>query len=311
MRVFVTGAGGFLGHAVLSRGVQLHHEMRVHVGPPGFHGIRPGPDVPTVHADIEDVDALRSLAARADVVVHLAGPAAVAASFDEAAEYLRVHVLGTEATVRLCRVLDAPRLVYVSSAEVYGQPSRSPVPEDAPLRPRSPYGAAKVGAEGVVGAAVRAHGLDAVVLRPFSVYGPGMRPGSVIGTVLTQALAGDEVQLFATRVVRDFCLVDDVAEAVWAACTTVPPRTGLRVYNVGSGRGTSMAELARTVFAVLDRSGRVTQRAGQDRPAAADIVELVADVAAARRDLGWQARTPLPIGLRRTLDWWKAAAAHR
>jgi UDP-glucose 4-epimerase len=311
MRVFITGAGGFLGHAVLNRGTQLRHEMRAHLGPPGFHGIRPGPDVPTVHADIEDVDALRSLAAGADVVVHLAGPAAVAASFDDAAEYLRAHVLGTEAIVRLCRTLDVPRLVYVSSAEVYGQPPRSPVPEDAPLRPRSPYGAAKVGAEGVVGAAVRAQGLDAVVLRPFSVYGPGMRATSVVGSIVTQALAGDEIQLFDTRVVRDFCLVDDVAEAVWVACTTVPPLTGLRVYNVGSGRGTSMAELARTAFAVLARSGRVTQRAGQDRPAAADIVELVADVAAARRDLGWRAETPLPIGLRRTLDWWKAAVAPR
>jgi nucleoside-diphosphate-sugar epimerase len=311
MKVLVTGAGGFLGRAVLRRRPTEATEIRVHLGPSGCEAIRPDPDVSGLYADITDGEALGSLAAGVDVIVHLAGPAAVAASFEEAAEYLRAHVLGTETVVRLCHVFSVPRIVYVSSAEVYGRPSHSPVREDAPLCPRSPYGAAKVGAESIIGAAVRAHGLDAVVLRPFSVYGAGMRSTGVAGTILTQALAGDEVQLFDTRPIRDFVLVDDVADAIWLACTARPSASTLRVYNIGSGRGISTAELAHTAFAALGKRGRVSQRPGHDRPHAADILELVADVTAARRDLGWEPRTPLQRGLRQTLDAWNVVLGHR
>jgi UDP-glucose 4-epimerase len=306
VRILVTGAGGFLGNAVLRHGARLGCELRAHLGPPGYEGLATGLDIDTVHADIADADALGSLAAGVAAVIHMAGPAAVAASFDGAAEYLRAHVLGTETVVRLCRTFGIARLVYVSSAEVYGTPARSPVAEDAPLRPRSPYGAAKAGAESVVGAAVRADGLDAVVLRPFSIYGPGMRSDSVMGTIVAQALAGDEIQLFDTAPIRDFCLVDDVADAVWRACLARSPATPPRTYNIGSGRGTSIAELARAALEALGKRGRVVRRTGRDRPEVADVTELVADVAAARRDLDWEARTPLEAGLRNTLDAWKS-----
>ena len=309
MKVLVTGAGGFLGNAVLRRAPKGITDIRAHLGPPGFAPLEGnGTRGTTFHADVLDLDAFLPFSQGVDVVIHLAGPAEVAASFEHGAEYIRAHVLGTEAAVRLCLARRVARIVYVSSAEVYGRPTASPVPEDAPMSPRSPYGAAKVGAECVVAAGARAYGFQAVILRPFLVYGPAMRRGSVLAAIVEQAIAGSDVQLFDPRPVRDFCYVDDVADAVWRACET-PPHPEPRVFNVGSGEGTSIADLARQVIAILGGAARIRHRPGEDRPRAADIVELVADVAAAHRDLGWKASTSLPDGLRKTVERWRTGAS--
>jgi nucleoside-diphosphate-sugar epimerase len=321
VRALVTGAGGMIGAAVLAAEGRGDVELRRHVGAAGSNGSDPGGEQGetgrSVVCDITDRDALRTVADGVDVVIHLAGPPSVAESFADAAEFLRVHVLGTEAVVQLCRELGIPRLVYVSSAEVYGRPARNPVDESASLGPRSPYAAAKVGAESVIGAAARSWGLDAVVLRPFSIYGPGLRQGSVVGLVVEQALAGDHIRLRSLGSTRDYCYVGDLADAVWTAAA----RGGGRgdepaVFNVATGRGTRVDELAATALAArgIDPESATIEAVAEteaDRPATADILELVGDVERARTELGWQATTSLVDGLRQTLDWFAGTVVER
>jgi nucleoside-diphosphate-sugar epimerase len=161
----------------------------------------------------------------------------------------------------------------------------------------------------VFGAAVRAGGLDAVVLRPFSVYGPGARREGVLGLILEQALAGDRIRLRKLDGIRDYCFVDDLAAAVWQAATL--DLGGLHTFNIASGTGTRVDDLALATLAA--RHGTLPDGASVelaptgndgDRPAAADIDELIADVTAAREVLGWSATTDLADGLARTLAWY-------
>ncbi len=246
----------------------------------------------------------------------------MAASFAAPTEFLRAHVLGTAAVVQLCQELGIPRLVHVSSAEVYGRPRRNPVGETESLAPRSPYAAAKVGAESVIGAATRATGLDAVILRPFSVYGPGARRDSVLGLILQQAVEGDRIRLRKVDGVRDYCYVGDLADAVWRAVAL--GIDGLSTFNIASGTGTRVDDLARATL--VARDGALPEGASveawpnvladqpgaeADRPSAADIGELVADVSRARDELGWQATTSLVDGLARTLEWYSATMVDR
>jgi len=112
------------------------------------------------------------------------------------------------------------KLIYVSSAEVYGRPLRSPVGEDHPLSARSPYGAAKIGAEKLIEAFVHAFGLRAVILRPFSIYGPGASSESLIPRIIDLARKGLPVLLRDLRPVRDYCFVTDLAEATASACSS-------------------------------------------------------------------------------------------
>ncbi|MFZ4517062.1 MAG: NAD-dependent epimerase/dehydratase family protein [Microthrixaceae bacterium] len=303
--VAVTGADGFIGRAVVARLLAGGRTVQAVAGPPGTSAGEPG-QVPEGQmsagaelrgrGDLEEPGLLEGLLEGAGAVVHLAGPASVARSFDDPAGYVRVHTGGT---ARLCAAMAAAgvrRLVLVSSAEVYGRPVANPVAETAATAPRSPYGAAKVGAEAVAGAAARRGELEVVVVRPFSVYGEGMAPWSVLGGLLDAARAGSPLHVRDPRPVRDFVHVDDVAELL-AVALEVPAGDAPVVLNAATGVGTSVGEL-------MDVVARVTgvpaggPAPGADRPAAADLPELMGDPAAAAA-FGWTAATTLVDGIGR------------
>jgi nucleoside-diphosphate-sugar epimerase len=295
--LLVTGAGGFIGSVVTRLLAATGVPIRALLGPPGVE-LQALPGTTPAFAEIDDLPALRSLVEGVGTVVHLAGPPSVAESFSAPAEYARVHVVGTATLLEACRERDVRRFVYVSSAELYGRPDRSPVREEELPRPRSPYGATKLGAEALVRAMAPVLGFEAVILRPFSVYGPGAPRRSLVGSLLDQALHADRIVLADLRPVRDYCYVEDVAAAIVRACSG-PSAGPVEVYNVGSGTGTSVADLARLALAAVGRD--LPLRSGDpDRPAGTDVPSLIADVAKIERELGWRAVTPLRDGLART-----------
>jgi nucleoside-diphosphate-sugar epimerase len=224
----------------------------------------------------------------------------VAASFQDPVAYARVHAGGTAAVVDTCIRAGVRRLVYVSSAEVYGQPRRNPVDEDGPLGPRSPYAAAKIGAEALVRAGAAVAGFEAVICRPFLVYGPGMPGGTLVASLIHQAQCGNVVEVIDPRPVRDYCFVEDAVRALVVCCSVVLPEP-VRVYNLGSGTGLSVAELAERLLAMSSGGGSVRVVAAKDRPRTADILELVSDSSRAMRELGWRATIGIDVGLAQML----------
>ena len=350
--ILVLGGGGFLGSAITSALVAHAGRIGTILGPPGT-GLLPAPrDVRNGHLDICDMHALASWLRGVDTVVHAAGPPSVAASFADPLAFAQAHVLGTVSTLEACRQAGVRRLVYLSSAEVYGQPNVNPAVESAPLAPLSPYGAAKMSAETFICADAGRSVGDALILRPFSVYGPGSPVRSVVGSIMRQVLAGPEVRVSDPQPIRDYCYIDDLVACVLEAlnyvisrfygpCSLVrsvvgsimrqvlagpevrvsDPRpirdycyiddlvacvleacasTGgapVRIYNVGSGCGTSVADLTRHALEVASRQLPLRIVAESDRPARAAVRELVADIGKARRELGWAPSTPLEQGL--------------
>lgn len=293
--VLVTGAGGFLGAAVVRRLVALGARVRAWLGPAPAAGLAPPPDgVEISYGDIaypDDVDRIVDGAAR---VFHLAGPPSVARSFDDPASYLRIHASGTAAVLAGCRRRRVARLVYVSSAEVYA-PASEPVSEHHPRAARSPYGIAKLTAEQCIEVLAPGSGVHATIVRPFSVYGPGAAPASLIATVIAQVLAGEPPAVADLRPVRDYCFVGDIADGiVRAGCRTGEP---LRAYNLASGRGASVADVVRGILAAAGASDRAIRARDADRPPGADIQALIGDATRARDELGFAATTPLAEGL--------------
>ena len=142
--------------------------------------------------------------------------------------------------------------------------------------------------------------MPSAILRPFSVYGPGQRSTSIVGTIVAQARAGGPVRIFDPRPTRDMVFIDDVGQALLAACLA-PVLERLVTFNVCSGRGTASGELAHLV-AQLAAVEEVETGASSDRPADLDVLELVGDPNRAHRGLQWRASTPLAGGLRRTLE---------
>jgi UDP-glucose 4-epimerase len=191
------------------------------------------------------------------------------------------------------------RVVHISSAEVYGRALTGSVREDHPLNPRSPYAAAKAAAEQFVRAFTEAFGTPSVILRPFSVYGPGLSPESLIGIICRMARSSDAIVLNDLAPVRDYCFVDDVANAVLRSC--IEPVEGVITCNIGTGQGTSVAELAGAILRLLGRRIPIRELAGKTRPGNSEIYHLVADPGLAWSSLKWRASIGLESGLHQTL----------
>lgn len=310
VRVLVTGGGGMIGSKVLPTLLAEGHTVATHLGLPGDPYVPPPTGIRAVVGDITDLALVRKIVSSVDAVVHLAGPPSVAASFADPRGCVQAHVVGTSTVLQACREVGVHRLVYVSSAEVYGRHEHGPVPETAPTLPRSPYGAAKLGAEALVRAEAVHGALSTVVLRPFSVYGPRSPARSLLGTLVRQALDADAVEPSSLAGVRDYVHVADVARAVAAALLVVTadlPEDGL-VVNIASGTGTSVGELAALVVRAGGRALPVRESVDADRPAEASAMSLVADIGVATARLGWRPRVPLPEGVRAVVE---AARDHR
>jgi UDP-glucose 4-epimerase len=299
VRAIVTGGAGFIGSHVAD--ALLERGDDVYVLDSLSSGRRENVAHPAelVEGDIRDAQAINSLFDRVqpDACFHLAAQADVRVSVERPDYDCDVNVLGT------IRVLEAARrarahVVFTSTGgAIYGECER-PAPEDAPRLPLSPYGAAKLAGEEYLAMYNRLHGAGHVALRLGNVYGPRQDPHGEAGVVAiflgllarggTPTVFGDGCQT------RDYVYVGDVARAVVAAADE---RGG--VYNVGTGRETSVLELLDVCSAV----------AGSDTPhehappRQGELQRSVLDPSLAERELGFRANASLADGLRATWKW--------
>jgi nucleoside-diphosphate-sugar epimerase len=299
LSVAVTGAGGFIGSAIVETLRKRDTMVYALLGPPNATLVPAPPGVSHTTCDITDVDRLRDAFAGVDVVVHAAGPPSVVASLADPIEFVRVHVLGTACVIEAMRAAGVSSIVYISSAEVYGSPMNGVVHEDHELKPRSPYGAAKLGAEALLRAAGVAFGLRGYLLRPFSVYGPRMTANSLLGTIAAQARRGNVLELEDLAPVRDYCYVQDVAEAVAAACACIP--SDIRALNVATGIPTSVRELVAAVGTALNRTFDIRKRDDEQRPHAIGVPRMIGSNVAIRSALDWAPVYDLRAGLDETM----------
>lgn len=278
--ILVTGATGFIGRALVAS-LQPQAQKVIALG--------------SSDGDICKPDTLRKwLGEKVGAVVHLAGRSFVPDSWQDPGAFIAVNAGGTSRVLEFCRQTGA-RLVLVSGY-VYGVPESLPISESAPVRPNNPYALSKSLAEAVCSFYATHCGVHATIIRPFNVYGSGQPSHFLIPKILRQVLAGTEIEVMDLEPRRDWVYVDDVASALVAAVQH--GNDGYNVYNVGSGVSHSVAdviaiaqEVAKTRLAV--RSLEVARLN--------ELQDVVADIAKARRELGWQPRVGLVDGIRRTL----------
>ncbi len=242
-RVLVTGASGFIGRHLVSHltreGVLVRSLSKGDLSYPDH-----------VRADV--TNGFSDAAIGCDCIVHLAGLSDASASFDHPTDFARTNVLGTVNALEAARQNNAA-FVLVSSQRVY-RPGTRPIPEDGPLAPVDPYGLTKLQAEQWVELYARLYEIPVTILRLFSVYGPGQAAGLASGVVtilLRNAREGTPLRVRA-RQIRDFVDVRDVVRAIELAVRRRPERTA--IYNVGTGRATSIAELGELVRGIVQTS---------------------------------------------------------
>lgn len=312
LRVLVTGGLGYVGRAVAGRLVEAGHRVTVLAREPVDEAADAPEGAAVAAGDVTDADAVWALvqAGRFDAVCHLAALVRVRESFQEPLRYWDVNLNGTLHLLRaLADVTEhtgrPARLVFASSGSVYGHTDGRPVAENHPAAPTNPYGAAKLAAERLIGDQARTGALGAITLRMFSAAGAaGGRPDPDDSRILPKTLAVAAGRFPHVEVngdgsaVRDLAHVADVADAWLLALEAATPGEH-RIYNAGTGVGTSIREIIATVERVTGRTVGVMHR-----PAANEAKALLADTTRSRGELGW---IPARSGIERIVaDAWSA-----
>jgi UDP-glucuronate 4-epimerase len=300
VRYVVTGAAGFIG-SHLSEQLQADGHEVVAVDSFTDYYERSRKERNAAALDVLELDLadapLEPVVSGADGVFHLAGQPGVRASWGESfGLYLRRNVLATQRLFEAAAAADV-RVVFASSSSVYGDAERYPTAEDVAPRPISPYGITKLACEQLAHAIGRGQGLDAVLLRYFTVYGPRQRPDMAFTAMLEALARGARFQLFGDgTAARSFTYVGDAVSATIAAMER--GRNG-EVYNAGGGDEATMNE----AIALAERVAGRTLDVERGAAATGDVRRTKADVAKAGAELGWSPRTGLEAGMEAQWRW--------
>lgn len=295
----VTGGCGFIGshlvEALARRGDRVRVLDDLSTGSP--ENLPPGTDLRI--GDVADGGATAAAFAGVDGCFHLAAVSSVQRCTDDWVASHRTNLTGTITVFDQARRTSTP-VVYASSAAVYGDNAQIPLAESAVARPLSAYGVDKLAGEMHGRVAWSVHGVPNIGLRFFNVFGPRQDPRSpysgVIAIFAARIAAGCEIEIFGDGAqTRDFIYVADVVDHLLAAMRDL--RRDARIFNVCTGRGCSVGELAMLIGEVAGREPRVRYGA----PRAGDIKRSIGDPTSAIAAFGLRARTPMREGLAHTL----------
>jgi UDP-glucose 4-epimerase len=277
-RVLITGGAGFIGSHLVDRLVDSRR-------------------VQFIEGDVRGSEVVEEAVKDVDLVCHLAALVSVPYSMREPLLTHEVNVTGTLNLLIASMNRGVKRFAYLSTCAVYGEPEHLPVDETHPTNPISPYAASKLAAEHYCKAFQQAYGLKTTILRPFNVYGPRQNDGVVAQFVQRMKKGGLPIIYGNGRQTRDFLYVIDAVDAIVLALKH-DSAVG-EVFNIGTGKATTINELARLLLRVFDMELKPLR----EEPRIGDVMQSCADIEKAEKDLGYKPRFSLKRALRHFVEY--------
>ena len=326
MKIIVTGGAGFIGSAVIRRGIQKGYEiinldcLTYAANLANLSSVQEAPGYRFEKIDIRDSEAIKTCLNKhkPNAIMHLAAESHVDRSIDHPGKFIETNIMGTFNLLHESRLywegLEGEfsskfRFHHVSTDEVYGDLSEDAPAfnEDHPYDPSSPYSASKAASDHLVRAWAKTYGLPVVLTNCSNNYGPYQFPEKLIPVVILKALNGDPIPIYGKGDnIRDWLYVDDHADGL----LTVLEKGKLgETYNIGGNNERTNLELVKTICAliddrklgVIDRSESlitfVTDRPGHDRRYAVNTEKI-------KNDLGWEPKVNWDEGFAKTVDWY-------
>lgn len=313
-KLVLTGCLGFIGHAVAQSYLQQGWQV---LGIDNYSG--PGsraaqarhaaelsrfPHFHLLEADLCQAEALQDLPfSQADLMIHLAAWSGVRASERDPEHYLQNNLGSTLGALQLCQGLQINQFILSSSSTVYwqGKAFRPFQEGHSPMGPRSPYGHSKWACEQILRRWNQA-GFSFVILRLFSVYGPGQRQDLVLPRIVSAIEQGKPFRIFGQgQQLRDFTYVDDIVRAIQATERLLQTgKTIRKTFNIGSSRPVSLHELIQVVSKGMERSPELIYAP----PKRVENEFTWADIQKAQQILDFRPQISLEVGVQRYLAWW-------
>jgi dTDP-glucose 4,6-dehydratase len=306
MRLFVTGAAGFIGSnyvrhvlATSDHSVTVFDALTYAGNLASLKDVESDPRYEFVRGDICDRDAVSTAMVGHDAVVHFAAESHVDRSIVSPDEFVRTNCLGTNVLCDVARSIEVARFLHISTDEVYGSIEEGSFTETDMLCPRSPYSASKAGSDMIALAYHETYGLPVVLTRSSNNFGPYQFPEKVIPLFVTNLLDGLQVPLYGDGLnVRDWCYVEDNCAAV----DLVLHKGNIgEIYNIGAGNEITNRELTDRLVALCGRDESaikyVEDRLGHDRRYSIDTGKIHA--------LGWSPEREFGEALEATVAWYR------
>jgi UDP-glucuronate 4-epimerase len=313
MNFLVTGGAGFIGFHVCERLLQNGHAVWVlddlndfyepQIKRANIHDLQAlAKSFTFVHGDLTDRACLDELfgSEKFDQVIHLAARAGVRPSLLEPALYQRVNVEGTVNLLEAARVSGVKKIIIASSSSVYGVNSKVPFSESDPIFTAiSPYAASKLACEALGHVYHHVYGLNIVMLRLFTVYGPRQRPDLAIHKFARLITAGKPIPVFGDgSTARDYTYVTDTVDGV-IACTQ--KEFGYDIFNLGESQTVTLSRLIELLEKHLGKKAIIDRQPVQP----GDVPITYADISRARKHLGYNPRVKIEEGIPMFVEWFK------
>lgn len=303
MNILVTGGAGFIGSHVNKSLLDQGHSVCVvdnlSRGYKEFIDSR----ATFIQADLLDQKKLEEILPGNDVVIHMASLIEVGESVKKPVEFVENNITGSAKLLEAMRKKGVSKIIFSSSACVYGRPSKLPIMENDPLNEQeNTYGLTKVTMEQLCILYHKLFGFDVTILRYFNPYGPGElhHPEThAIPNFIKAVLEKRKLPLFwKGEQIRDFIYIDDLTSA-----HTLPLKTsGLNIYNVGTEKGVKIIDLIEKIFDLVGYEVPI-EDLGERK---GDVPALIASSTKIKQELGWESKVDLEEGLKRAIDFYRS-----
>jgi UDP-glucose 4-epimerase len=301
LRCLVVGGNGFIGSHLVDRLLERGRSVRIYDRGLNEFRVIAGGAAEYVEGELGNHGLIREAVEGMEVVYHFVSTTLPKTSNDDPIYDVRSNLIDTLQLLDVCVAAGVQKVIFASSGgTVYGVPKAVPIGEIHPTDPISSYGIMKLTIEKYLRLFHHLHKLDYTVLRISNPYGPYQNPASQQGAIsvfLHRIYTGQPITIWGDgSVVRDYLYISDLVDALEMATLV---ETKDKVFNIGSGRGTSLNDLIDLMAAALHERPAVEYLP----PRPLDVPTSVLDVSRARRELGWESKTDLTEGIARTWDW--------
>lgn len=307
--ILITGADGFIGSHLAEMLFDQGYKIKVLVSYNSnnhwgwLENLECRNKIKVVSGDIRDLNFCHNLVKDTDTIFHLAALIAIPYSYLAPSQYVETNITGT---LNICQAAKEKkiRVIHTSTSEVYGSAEYTPIDENHPLKPQSPYSASKIGADAIAMSYYYSFELPITIARPFNTYGPRQSARAVIPTIITQIAGGrSEIKLGDTSTTRDFNYVEDTCRALISIAKS--KKTLGEVINIGSNEEISIKKLFNTINELMGNNSKLVTDSARLRPKTSEVLRLKCDNSKLINLTKYKPMVSLKEGLKITIKWFQ------
>ncbi|MBS3053298.1 MAG: NAD-dependent epimerase/dehydratase family protein [Candidatus Aenigmarchaeota archaeon] len=297
MKTLITGGSGFIGTNVISKLLKTGNEIAVLDNFPPITGKNL---IEFIQADIRNSLQLdKQIADNFDALIHLAAKSD-ARNMENFSTFKEINVDGTMNVLELARKNDIKKVIFTSSSHVYGNIPQKKFAESGPINPISYYGSSKFFGETICRAYSDFYGINCIILRLFTVYGPGGRTDMAVMRFIDSISQNKPIEVFGQgKIKKDFVYIDDISDGIIKSLNS---KAKYEIINLGSGKATDLLSLIAMIENQLGKKARKSFLSMQK----GDTAYSCADIKKAKKLLNWSPKVSIEDGIRKTIQWRKS-----